>query len=221
MCLLFIPTEKKRRVYDQYGKDGLLGHNERQSSRSRRYHQDDDYDYGGFGFTFRDPEDVFREFFGNSPFADIFGGEWVSIGGEEGGTTNYVFISGMYTNGHSMNGNGAGRRNGSSRNGHNSLEAQFFSPFGGLQLMDSFFGAPAMGNGGFSSFSTLSSFGAMNGGGGGCGNGAVKRTSTSTTFVNGKKLVTKRCVVGFVRRERVLTVFFAFLAGCLRTERRR
>lgn len=68
-------TEKKRRVYDQYGKDGLLGHNERQSSRSRRYHHDDDYDYGGFGFTFRDPEDVFREFFGNSPFADIFGGE--------------------------------------------------------------------------------------------------------------------------------------------------
>lgn len=101
----------------------------------------------------------------------------------------------MYTNGHGMNGNvnGGGRRNGGTRNGHNSLEAQFFSPFGGLQLMDSFFGAPAMGNGGFSSFSTLSSFGAMNGGGGGgCGNGAVKRTSTSTTFVNGKKLVTKR-----------------------------
>lgn len=102
----------------------------------------------------------------------------------------------MYTNGHQMNGNGAGRRNGTSRNGHNnnSLEAQFFSPFGGLQLMDNFFGVPMNnGGGGFSSFSTLSSFGAMNGGGGGGGaNGAVKRTSTSTTFVNGKKLVTKR-----------------------------
>lgn len=105
----------------------------------------------------------------------------------------------MYTNGNPMNGNGGSRRNGGSRNGHNSLEAQFFSPFGGLQLMDSFFGAPAMGNGGFSSFSTMSSFGALNGGGGGggmggCGNGAVKRSSTSTTFVNGKKLVTKRWV---------------------------
>lgn len=101
----------------------------------------------------------------------------------------------MYTNGHGVNGNSNG---GSRRNGHNSLEAQFFSPFGGLQLMDSFFGAPAMGHGGFSSFSTLSSFGGQGGGGGmgggGCGNGAVKRTSTSTTFVNGKKLVTKRCV---------------------------
>lgn len=100
----------------------------------------------------------------------------------------------MYTNGHSMNGNGARRNGANGRNGHNSLEAQFFSPFGGLQLMDNFFGVP-MGNGGgggFSSFSTLSSFGAMNGGAGGGANGAVKRTSTSTTFVNGKKLVTKR-----------------------------
>lgn len=75
LCNLFSPfTEKKRRIYDQYGKDGLLGHNERQSSRSRRYHHDDDYADFGFGFTFRDPDEVFREFFGNSPFADIFGG---------------------------------------------------------------------------------------------------------------------------------------------------
>lgn len=185
-------------MYDQFGKDGLLGHNERQSSRSRRYnHHDNDYDFnGGFGFTFRDPEDVFREFFGNSPFADIFGGEWQSLAVPEHSLLITTILAGMYTNGHQMNGgsNGGSRRNGGSRNGHNSLEAQFFSPFGGLQLMDSFFGGPAMGNGGFSSFSTLSSFGAMNGGGGGggCGNGAVKRTSTSTTFVNGKKLVTKR-----------------------------
>ena len=78
MSFLSSPTEKKRRVYDQYGKDGLLGHNERQSSRSRRYHHDDDFGMG-FGFTFRDPEDVFREFFGNSPFSDIFGGKCSSI----------------------------------------------------------------------------------------------------------------------------------------------
>lgn len=60
--------EKKRRVYDQYGKDGLLGHNER-SHRSRRH----DYDDFDFGFVFRSPDEVFREFFGvNSPFADLF-----------------------------------------------------------------------------------------------------------------------------------------------------
>lgn len=51
-----------------------MGHNERHH-RSRR-HDPEDYDFmGGFGFTFRDPEEVFREFFGNSPFADIFGGK--------------------------------------------------------------------------------------------------------------------------------------------------
>lgn len=62
--------ERKRRVYDQYGKDGLLGQNER-SHRSRRH----DYDDFDFGFVFRSPDEVFREFFGvNSPFADLFGG---------------------------------------------------------------------------------------------------------------------------------------------------
>lgn len=61
--------ERKRRVYDQYGKDGLLGHNER-THRSRRH----DYEDFDFGFVFRSPDEVFREFFGvNSPFADLFG----------------------------------------------------------------------------------------------------------------------------------------------------
>lgn len=61
--------ERKRRIYDQYGKDGLLGHNDR-SHRPRRH----DYDDFDFGFVFRSPDDVFRDFFGvNSPFADLFG----------------------------------------------------------------------------------------------------------------------------------------------------
>uniref|UniRef100_A0A672HS60 DnaJ heat shock protein family (Hsp40) member B6a n=1 Tax=Salarias fasciatus TaxID=181472 RepID=A0A672HS60_SALFA len=54
----------KRSIYDRYGKEGLTGNN------------------GGRGwcwftfviFTFRNPEDVFREFFGGrDPFADLFG----------------------------------------------------------------------------------------------------------------------------------------------------
>lgn len=135
-----------------------------------------------------------------------------------------------------MNGqHGVSRRNGSSRSSQNSLEAQFFNPFGTMQLMDSFFGAPVAANGGFSSFSA--SFNGMNGGGGHHGgmggNGAVKRTSTSTTFVNGKKLVTKRCVgekenygipIGLPIKEKddILIGFLRFLiSGCLRTERRR
>lgn len=69
----FVFAERKRRVYDQYGKDGLLGQNERHHHRSsRRTHDYDDLD---FGFVFRSPDEVFREFFGvKSPFADIFFG---------------------------------------------------------------------------------------------------------------------------------------------------
>lgn len=66
---VMICAERKRRIYDQYGKDGLLGQNDR-SHRSRRH----DYDDFDFGFVFRSPDEVFREFFGvNSPFADLFG----------------------------------------------------------------------------------------------------------------------------------------------------
>lgn len=59
-------------MYDQYGKEGLING----GSRGRSRHVDEDFDLGGFGFfSFRDPEDVFREFFGNTPFADLFGGK--------------------------------------------------------------------------------------------------------------------------------------------------
>lgn len=63
-------TERKRQVYDQYGKEGL------NSSRGRRSAAADDYDFGyqSFPFTFRDPEEVFREFFGGSPLGELFAG---------------------------------------------------------------------------------------------------------------------------------------------------
>ncbi|KAJ8981670.1 hypothetical protein NQ317_017291 [Molorchus minor] len=63
-----------------------------------------------------------------------------------------------------------------------------FSPFGlslGGSLMDDFFNT---GSSGFTSFSTINnSFGASSPGG-----ANVKRTSTSTRFVNGKKITTKK-----------------------------
>lgn len=70
--------DKKRRIYDQYGKEGLINNG---GSRSRRHDDEFDAAFGaGFPFTFRDPEDVFREFFGGpvfggSFFADIFSGK--------------------------------------------------------------------------------------------------------------------------------------------------
>ncbi|XP_033250820.1 dnaJ homolog subfamily B member 3-like isoform X1 [Drosophila miranda] len=115
-----LSDEKKRRIYDEYGKDGLGERGQSRNSHARHHYSTHDYDNfditGGFPFVFRPPEEVFREFFGvNSPFADFFR--------DANGYTN----------------------------------------------------------------------GTMSGGGGGP-NAAVKRTSTSTVFVNGKKLMTKRVV---------------------------
>lgn len=64
-------AERKRRVYDQYGKEGL------NNGRGRRSAADEDYEFGyaSFPFTFRDPEEVFREFFGASSFGDLFAGK--------------------------------------------------------------------------------------------------------------------------------------------------
>ena len=75
-------SEKKRRMYDQYGRDGVNGSTPRSGHRQRGHrhrHQEEfegfeDFD-GFFGFpnfVFRDPNDVFREFFGGAdPFEEM------------------------------------------------------------------------------------------------------------------------------------------------------
>uniref|UniRef100_A0A8C9XQV1 DnaJ heat shock protein family (Hsp40) member B6a n=1 Tax=Sander lucioperca TaxID=283035 RepID=A0A8C9XQV1_SANLU len=53
----------KRSTYDRYGKEGLTG--------SGHFHNGNHFHEP---FTFRNPDDVFREFFGGrDPFADFFG----------------------------------------------------------------------------------------------------------------------------------------------------
>ena len=71
-------------MYDQYGRDGVNGSatgnaNSGHRGRRHRHHRDfeghDDFDamFGFPHFVFRDPEEVFREFFGGrDPFEDIF-----------------------------------------------------------------------------------------------------------------------------------------------------
>lgn len=61
--------EKKRRVYDQYGKEGL------QMPGGKRRHGDDFDPHFAGTFVFRDPEEVFREFFDGIPFEDLFAGK--------------------------------------------------------------------------------------------------------------------------------------------------
>lgn len=62
LCSYF--AEEKREIYDKYGKEGLVNNG------------GDDFGFGSHfnHFHFRDPEDVFREFFGGrDPFAEFFG----------------------------------------------------------------------------------------------------------------------------------------------------
>jgi len=64
-----LSTDKKREIYDKYGKEGLSNNGGMP-----------DFNFSGFDsgfthFTFRDPEEVFREFFGGrDPFREFFGG---------------------------------------------------------------------------------------------------------------------------------------------------
>uniref|UniRef100_A0A0P4VR98 Putative chaperone protein dnaj n=2 Tax=Rhodnius TaxID=13248 RepID=A0A0P4VR98_9HEMI len=151
-----LSDDKKRRIYDQYGVEGLNGMGGGGRGPGSR-HFDDDMDFG-FSFTFRDPEEVFREFFGGSPFANLF------------------------------RGSAGGRRH---HGGHHDTLSQMFSPFGsfGLGFDDMFAGLDQGGGGGagvqFTSFS--SSFN-------GPTNGVSKKTTTSTRFINGKKITTKKVI---------------------------
>ncbi|XP_053962129.1 dnaJ homolog subfamily B member 6 isoform X1 [Anastrepha ludens] len=154
--------EKKRRVYDQYGKEGLLGdRGNHRSSRHHHSHDFEDFDIMGSPFVFRPPEEVFREFFGvNSPFADLF----------------------RDVHGYPQSNR---HNNGLSSSGRQHVGTKLASPLGAPMLHYSMMDF-MMPTNGFTSFSSMPI------GRGSTGNGAVKRTSTSTTFVNGKKLMTKR-----------------------------
>ncbi|XP_034415584.1 dnaJ homolog subfamily B member 6b isoform X2 [Cyclopterus lumpus] len=162
-----LSDENKRNTYDRYGKEGLSAG----GGGGGGGHYDH---FNGGGFTFRNPDDVFREFFGGrDPFAEFFaedpfdnffgGGHSRPRGGSRGPMAGSVFGFGSFP------------MFGPALSGFNSG----FSPFGD------------MGGGGFTSFSS-SSFGGGGGGGGGMGN--FKSVSTSTKFINGRKITTKRIV---------------------------
>uniref|UniRef100_A0A8C7HDS6 DnaJ heat shock protein family (Hsp40) member B6b n=1 Tax=Oncorhynchus kisutch TaxID=8019 RepID=A0A8C7HDS6_ONCKI len=155
----------KRNLYDQYGKEGLTGSG---GGGGGHYHNADHF---GGGFTFRNPEDVFREFFGGrDPFADFFVDDDFFGGGQK-----QRGVSRSRTGGPFFHGFGG------------------FPPFGaGFPVFDSGFTSLGhMGGGGFATFSS-SSFGGSGGGGGGMGN--IRSVSTSTKFINGRRITTKRIV---------------------------
>lgn len=153
---------KKRDVYDRYGEAGVEGGGGGGGGGSGPCR--DPFEYV---FTFRDPAEVFREFFGGrDPFSfDFFGDPLENIMG--------------------------GRR--SSRGSRSRGTAPFFSAFsefpafgGGFSSFDTGFSSfGSLGNGGLSSFSMCC-------GSGGTGN--FKSMSTSTEIVNGKKITTKKII---------------------------
>ncbi|KAF2368512.1 DnaJ domain [Trinorchestia longiramus] len=187
-----LSDDKKKKIYDQFGWEGLQNNSggggpTRTRTRHPRHHFDPFDSYSSF--TFRDPEEVFREFFGGSdPFADILDFDPFGF----------------------MNGTGSAdsrnrRRNHRTRapgsaSSTNSLSNNFFAPgfsgllgfpFGDFGGFDSNFGPiGAGGGGGGGSFTHSTVF--LGGAGGRAG--GVKRTSTSTKFVNGKKITTKKVV---------------------------
>ncbi|XP_062615204.1 dnaJ homolog subfamily B member 6-like isoform X3 [Saccostrea cucullata] len=134
-----LSDKEQRAIYDKYGKEGLSGGGGVQ----------DDYDFNSpfhhfHPFHHRNPEDVFRDFFGGrDPFASFFGRD-------------------------------------NPNNFHDSFPG-FTRPSMGL------FGNNFFGDSGFSNFSSTSFSGPR-------GGGNFRSTSTSTKFVNGKKVVTKKVV---------------------------
>jgi hypothetical protein len=65
------------------------------------------------------------------------------------------------------------------------ISSLFCSPFG-IRGFEGLLATGQIDSGGFTSFSSLSNFSGPSGG------GAVKRTSTSTRFIGGKKIMTKK-----------------------------
>ncbi|XP_016052426.1 PREDICTED: dnaJ homolog subfamily B member 6 isoform X3 [Miniopterus natalensis] len=152
---------KKRDIYDRYGKEGLNGGGVGVGG-SPFDHQFE------FGFTFRSPDEVFRDFFGGrDPFSfDFFEDPFDDFFGTRRG----------------------------SRGSRNRGSGSFFSAFTGFPSFGG--GFPAFDTG-FTSFGSighggLTSFSSTSFGGGGMGN--FKSVSTSTKMVNGRKITTKRIV---------------------------
>ncbi|XP_066301452.1 dnaJ homolog subfamily B member 6-like isoform X2 [Branchiostoma lanceolatum] len=86
-----LSDKQKRDIYDRYGKDGITGNT---GGGSRGGRAGANFNFEDFGaapggsfhhFTFRDPEEVFREFFGGAdPFADFFNDDFFGGGGAPG-----------------------------------------------------------------------------------------------------------------------------------------
>lgn len=179
-----LSDSRKRQIYDQYGKDGLMQGGGGASGGPAGFSGGMADLFGAFGggpfnpfgggggggmfFGFRDPNDVFREFFGgNDPFA--------------------AFFSDMsqHQQDHSSTHNAGYHQQQQPQ--HSSMS--FMSPFAMFGGAGSMFDAFGAGGGGMTMHMSSSSVGM-----GGPAGQNVKRISTSVKTVNGKRVETKRVV---------------------------
>ncbi|XP_037837809.1 dnaJ homolog subfamily B member 6-like isoform X2 [Kryptolebias marmoratus] len=173
----------KRSIYDRYGKEGLVGSNSKRGGHfptGEHFHEP---------FTFRNPEDVFREFFGGrDPFADFFGSDqffedpFFSSGRRHQGWTSRSQTATPFFGGFAFPPFGAGL---------SPFNPDFgsFGPMNAMGHMGQMTAVGSLGGGGFTSFSSTSF-----GGGGGGSNGNFRSVSTSTKIINGRKITTKRYI---------------------------
>lgn len=176
-----LSDKQKREVYDRYGLEGLTGLNAGPGA------PDFEYGFGFPTFHFRDPEEVFREFFGGrDPFAEFFSGF------PSPALFDPFFDDSVFSAGPSRRRHHNRRHRMEQQHQHQQGVSRrprggpfgFGSPFGfGFPSLfdDPFDMAPA----GFTSFSSTSFSGPA-------GGGNFRSTSTSTKYINGKKVVTKK-----------------------------
>lgn len=168
-----LSDENKRKIYDQYGEEGLNGSSGAGPSRSgHSFHTFNDFG----SFSFRDPFEMFREFFGDGD----------------------IFQDMMDPFNRSQRAHGNSEANRSNRNGNTSFDpfgSMGFGGFGMGGMMRSPFGGSSIFNdfGSFGGSSSVQSFSSSSGGGFGNGFSSMQ-SSTSTSIVNGRKVTTKKVV---------------------------
>ena len=140
-----LADDKKKKLYDKYGKEGLAqaqagtsGGARRGHRHSQHYHDEDDEVYAFPSFACRDPFDIFREFFGGSdPFEELLGDSFGDpFGGMMGGMMGGMgAMGGMHMHHHQQ-------APGRSRQGGGLVIRHRRNPFGGFGL-----GIPGFGMG--------------------------------------------------------------------------
>ncbi|XP_074659139.1 dnaJ homolog subfamily B member 6-like [Tubulanus polymorphus] len=175
----------KRRIYDQYGKDGLTGAG---ASNGADFGAGGGFDFdfgGGFAshgggaggfrhdFMFRDPFDVFRDFFSHDPFAS---NDFDPFFPFSGGRSRHQ----------------QPRRATSNRQVSSNFHHPGFGGFPSFGFTSPFFGDPMFGSDPFMDSGFSQSFSSSSFGGG--ASGGFRSTSRSTKIVNGRKIVTTKVV---------------------------